>query len=188
MQGLSFTKALLSTTNMQVIAVYKSNAHYFSRQFNKTVTLSQTGPLEHVIKGERAHVIQIRFGPPIKEEEGPNSIPVGPLHRVFANAISPTFVQFYEDNAEWMEKSYGKNPHEWPSSIWNFGRVVRNAISHGGCINIDDKTAPTVTWYHLAYGPAQNKQLIIGTDFLFADLMILMFEMSDELDRLGRPI
>jgi hypothetical protein len=40
----------------------------------------------------------------------------------------------------------------------------------------------------LTYSPALNNKKIIGTDLGTADLLILLFEMSDTLDALGAPL
>ena len=188
MRALQFAHTLLSTQHMQPIVAYKSNAQFAARQFPLTLTLPQTGPLEQLLQGRRADVIQLRFGSPPAEAPlgSPRTVPVGTLHTVFANALSPTFVQFYEDNCKWVEKNVNSDVHKWPAA-WNFGRVIRNAMSHGGSINIDSKVAPNVSWHHLTYGHDQNKQRVIGTELYFTDLMILMIEMADDLDRANAP-
>ena len=49
------------------------------------------------------------------------------------NMIAPIFVEYYESFADWLFKNAGKQ-NSWPM-VWQFARVVRNSISHGGNIS-----------------------------------------------------
>ena len=69
--------------------------------------------------------------------------------------------------------------------VYNVGDFFSAECSQ---FNLNVHIPLVVSWYGLSYGPAQNKKIAIGTDLAFADILILMLEMSDELDRLGCPI
>jgi hypothetical protein len=72
--------------------------------------------------------------------------------------------------------------------ILDFCRVVRNSCSHGGSVLITGKRSRPVHWHQLTYSEADNGRVLIGGDFAMADVVILVFEASDELDKLGCPI
>ena len=75
----------------------------------------------------------------------------------------------------------------WPPLL-NFASVVRNAISHDGKVFFQtDNPAPS-QWYQLSYSYADHGKKIIGEELEFGDLLLLMFELSDELDKRNCPI
>ena len=43
-------------------------------------------------------------------------------------------------------------------------------------------------WYNLQYGPADNGKPVLFNDMALGDFIALLFEMSNELDKLGAPI
>jgi hypothetical protein len=120
------------------------------------------------------------------EAFGPN---LGALN---TRIITPLFVEFYEDARQWLEDEARKThkvQYVWTlwANVWQFGRIIRNALSHGaGRVDIRDETFVPITWHSITYGHAQNGQSI-WTDLSLADLVILVLEMNDELDRLGYP-
>jgi len=121
----------------------------------------------------------------------PESIPPGQklvtgLQKVIPMAFSPVFVEFFERHRPWLEND---RPSRWDwSPMMNFASVVRNALSHDGKIKIKGKNPAPAQWYHLSYGASDDGKEIISVDIEPADLVLLMFEMSDELDKLGCPI
>ena len=58
---------------------------------------------------------------------------------------------------------------------------------HGGKLNMSDLKARDVEWYQLKYGVKDDGRSIY-LDIGPGDFIILMFEMSDELDKAGCPI
>jgi hypothetical protein len=66
--------------------------------------------------------------------------------------------------------------------------MARNWIfHHQGVVNFENPKAPPVSWHHLTYGQADRGKLAVGGDLGFAEMVILIFELSDELDRLDCP-
>lgn len=103
-------------------------------------------------------------------------------------AYSAALVQLYEQNLQFLNDQFGKRDYKnWPN-FWNFVRAVRNSCSHGYKLRIDSKTAPAVTWHGVSYHNRQNGHDVIGGDFVFGDILVLMVEISEELDRLGCPV
>lgn len=95
--------------------------------------------------------------------------------------LTPFFTEFYENHVPLIREKFSGNPAEWPG-VWNFARVIRNAIAHGGSLAIDSPNAPVARWQSLVYGHEQNGRAIFGTDIAVGDLLILMFELSKQLD------
>ncbi len=102
--------------------------------------------------------------------------------------ISPIFVDFYERYRPWVESAYGKQSN-WPD-VFYFARLVRNAISHGGALHFTHDPKRTALWHHLSYDFGHHGTQIIGPRGAFspADLVFLMMDASDELDRIGCPM
>jgi hypothetical protein len=107
--------------------------------------------------------------------------------RSLLGAVSPVFVDFYEKHRSWMTATFGKHP-DWPP-LFRFAWMLRNFISHTeGRVRFNDPNIAPVTWHQLSYSPADNGRQVIGVDIDIADLVVLMFELSDELDRRGCPL
>ncbi|MFC3308420.1 hypothetical protein [Blastomonas aquatica] len=107
--------------------------------------------------------------------------------RLSSRLISPIFLMFYEQYSGWWKDKYNRDEKTWPE-IFRFGRVIRNAISHQMMISWDNDKISPVSWRGLRYSSADNKKEIIGFDLSMADIVFLMIDMSDELDRLGCPV
>jgi len=59
---------------------------------------------------------------------------------------------------------------------------------HGGAVNITDPKVRPVRWYNQSYDYRNAGTKIIGPPVMtFGDILVLLFEISDELDRLGCP-
>jgi hypothetical protein len=99
------------------------------------------------------------------------------IQGVHGSMIANAFVQYFEATRDAVENKYTKNTQVWPS-IWNFGRTVRNAFSHGGTVNIVNTNAAPVTWRTLTYGHAQNGRRLLYQDITSVELIILMREMD----------
>jgi len=65
----------------------------------------------------------------------------------------------------------------WPS-VWNFGRIIRNAFAHGGEINFSNPNASKVKWKTLAYDASFNGRNIMYNDITPVETIFLMDEMD----------
>ena len=158
-----------------------ANAGFESAQFDLTVEFPLVGPFECLLKNKTvlAHQIGVVGGRTAKPK--PNSPSFKGIHSM---VIIPLFVQFYEANADWLSGKFTADFKKWPQ-VWQFGRRVRDAASHGFKITIQDPKFKPVTWHRLSYGPSQHGRRIFDADLAFADIFILMVEMSDSLDSHG---
>lgn len=93
--------------------------------------------------------------------------------QTFGQALATSF---FEGHRNAIDGKFG-NIATWPP-VWNFARVVRNAMSHGGVINIQNPNAAPVHWNGLTYAPADNGRRILHTDLWPGDLMDLLIEMD----------
>ena len=65
---------------------------------------------------------------------------------------------------------------------------LENFISHSsGEVRFDNKNDPAVSWHHLRYSSKNEGTRVIGGDIDIAELIILLFEFGDALDREGCP-
>lgn len=102
---------------------------------------------------------------------------VGGLLHTMGQALGTNYFERYVG----IIKSHcGDDPCGWPS-VWNFARVVRNAMAHGGRIHFTSPNAKTVAWRGLSYGPSENDRHILHVDLWPGDLFDLLIEMDAEL-------
>lgn len=144
---------------------------------------SATVALVHGVKVKR---MEVEFSPANTITH--NDIDVADISIVILSVITPLYVDFFEKHRHWLKATYGGDAYAWPM-LFNFGRVIRNFISHhAGHVHFDNANAAPVTWHHLSYSPADEGKQVIGTDLALGDMIVLLFELSDELDRLGCPL
>jgi hypothetical protein len=117
--------------------------------------------------------------------------PAGPsihgVHSVSERLTCAIFSVFAERVCDWVRHNHDGDTKNWPPNI-NFGRVVRNAIVHGGKINFTNPNADPVSWRGLTFSPADNGIVAVNAGLLSGgDLIVLMLEMELELNALGAP-
>jgi hypothetical protein len=161
-----------------------ANAGFECAQFDLTVQFPLVGPVESLMRSKTilAHQISVVQGRTAKPVPGsPN------FKTIHSTIIIPLFVQFFENNREWLDQNISPDYRKWPAA-WQFARRIRDAASHKFKLSIDDPKFVPVTWHRLTYGPTENGRSIFELDLSFGDLFILMVEMSDSLDAHGAPI
>lgn len=142
------------------------------------------GAIETAFEGR--FPLYIEFGVQLREIEPPTGAPLHILGYVFLNFITPVFVEHFETHKREIIKKFG-TASNWPES-WRFGRVIRNAISHNGCIRIDGKNERPVLWHGREYSYADNETRILGPHLLISDIFLLMIDMDAHLKEGGDPI
>jgi len=106
-----------------------------------------------------------------------SAINLGVLENFMFGLGQSLITNFFEEQRDRLESHYGRVPN-WPN-VWNFARVVRNAMSHGGCITIRDQSR--VAWKGLSYSSADNGRKIVNVDIWPGDLFILVKELERAL-------
>jgi hypothetical protein len=158
---------------------------FMCNQFDRCVVFPFNGPIEQMLTNTIPEFFEFRID---DQPRGVDRKPgEWPLETMLTKVIVPFFVEFFEDHRPWLAANISKKFTQWPN-VWQFARIVRNAASHAGQVNTDDPAFVPVTWCGLTYGPAQNGRRIFGGDLALADIFILMLEMNDSLDALGRPV
>jgi hypothetical protein len=161
------------------------------RQFDAELRLPNGGVVETLIQSIPVNSIEIG----ILEKsfnfheagEGETLLRLGKnFTNIETKLITPFFVEFFEDYRPWIDANLSRDFTKWPND-WQFGRIVRNAAAHNA-VSINDQKFVPVNWYGLSYGPAQHGRPIFDSDMGLADIVILMIEMNDSLDKLGAPI
>jgi hypothetical protein len=156
-----------------------------SLQFPMEVRLASIAPVTSIAWDRPVSGVEIGF---FDATKGPNyQNEITGTKNVLMGLITPIYVDFYEKHRPWIGKTLGALD-KWPE-LFRFAWAVRNAISHhGGKINITDPKLRPVVWHKLSYDYHHAGTEIIGPVLALADMIILMFEISDELDRLKCPI
>lgn len=154
-------------------------------------------PMNSVITGVYPAFIDTKFVPhqpppiPTQRQASPFPIKLNTQTTMlsFMYLITPIFVDFWEKYRPWIEDNQPKGkPDLWENPL-NFARMVRNWISHHhGHVFFRYPAEPNVSWHGLSYSYADNGKKVIDGDLGMGDLIVLLFEISDTLDRLGCPV
>lgn len=135
----------------------------------------KTGKLPDIITFERS-----------EKKPPPESGDVPGIKSVNARIIGAIFAVFVDKANDWVRANVGTDYYNWPP-VSNFARVVRNAIVHGGTINLKDPKAH-VAWSGVEISAQNYGDYVLNSGKLsLGDLMLLMFNLEDELDALGAP-
>ncbi|ALU91518.1 hypothetical protein Hrubri_4373 [Herbaspirillum rubrisubalbicans M1] len=104
-------------------------------------------------------------------------IPLGAMNALMFNLGQSLGTNYFERNQPAVKAKFGDKAKTWPD-VWNFGRVVRNAMSHRGEITFTSPNADPVSWKGLTYSPSDNGRRILHTDIWPGDLFDLIIEMD----------
>lgn len=96
--------------------------------------------------------------------------------------ITAQFVSYFEEYRPIVEATYGDQPQNWPPA-WNFGRVVRNAFSHGGKIDIRNANATPVTWRGISYDYNSNCLELLFNDLGIVEIIYLLEDLDISLPK-----
>ena len=120
------------------------------------------------------------------KEPAPRGVNASGMENISTRIVAAEFALFVETAFEWLR--HKKKPIEdWPQAS-NFARIVRNAIVHGGRINIDNPNSIGGSWRNLHYDYRSKGRAILNTgDLSIGDLIILMLEVEEDLNTLGAP-
>lgn len=101
----------------------------------------------------------------------------------YYDVVAAQFVVFFEEHYLTMKQDCNFD-YTKMNKVWSFGRRIRDAISHGDRVTINDPKFVPVSWYGKEYGHAQNGR-VLSSDFTAGDLIVLMCEMERALPRTG---
>lgn len=136
------------------------------------------------LTGEIPDVINIMTNEKGPEPQGEDVLG---LKSVLTRVTCAQFSVYAEAACDWVKRNVSSAVHSWPPTI-NFGRVVRNAIVHGGTINIPSPRSPAVSWRGLTYSHQSfGREIINKGDLSLGDLIVLMLEIEIELNGIGAP-
>jgi hypothetical protein len=158
-----------------------------SKQFPVLVRMPVGAPIYAALTmPDQQPTYQVTFAP---YQPMPAAAPTtAALANLFQWAFSALLVLFYERNRPWIQATFGNETNNWPD-LWRFAWTMRNAATHhAGKFNMHDETRPSVVWNDLSYNHRNHGQQILGKDLSVADILILLFEMSDDLDARGAPL
>jgi hypothetical protein len=156
-----------------------------SRHFDVAIHIPTLGPIESALADQRPSRIEIflKKSPTLPSQSSGSSEALFPLLGFVASIV---FVNFYEANLSWLQTNFTKEAKNWPT-LFAFCRVIRNFIAHRGCVDFYPNAKPA-SWRHISYSPSDQGRRVIGTEFQYPEILLLMIEMSEELDRLKAPL
>ena len=120
------------------------------------------------------------FADEIEYEEESIQIPLdaqlklGILEKPLYTIGSNMFGNYFESFKQVIAKEFGPKGN-WPDE-WNFGRVVRNAVFHDGCVSLSPNEK--ATWRGLTYTHSDNSKKLMNGDLWPADLIYLIMDMD----------
>lgn len=137
----------------------------------------RTGKLPHIITFERSEKM-----PPPEGGDVPG------LKSVNSRITAAIFAVFAARANDWVKLNYSTAYDKWPP-VSNFARIVRNAISHGGTVNLNSDKSVGGSWRGVEISYHDNgRQLINAGQLSIGDLVLLMLELDAELNDLGAPL
>lgn len=155
------------------------------RAANADIALPLRGFAEGAINGYAPDEIMVRYEQKAPPPDGTN---IPGMEGLTGRVVSAIFSLYVERGNDWMRRTTGKSVTDWPPTS-NFCRVVRNAIVHGGTINLNSETAVGGEWRHLKYDYRHNGKAILNDgDLSIGDLIVLMLEMERDLIALNAPV
>lgn len=108
---------------------------------------------------------------------------VSKVQPIMVRLIADAFLSYYASHVKAVESRWGTvEKGNWPT-VWQFGRVIRNAIAHDGKICFDSKKAPPVHWHNLRYSREDNdlKRQLLYDEITGVELILLMEDMDSVL-------
>jgi hypothetical protein len=178
--GIASTYVVEGKVDLTTISFVTLECH----QYPTEIRIPFVGPLEIALKNLEPDGIEIDF---VAKTTPTKTFAVksSGFKKVIGSVIGSLLSDFYEANKDWLKGNVSTDPYNWPP-VWNFARIVRNAVAHDGAIYFKSPTAAPVKWYNLQYSPADNTKSVLYMSA--GDLIALMFEMSNELEKLKAPI
>jgi hypothetical protein len=99
-------------------------------QFKQRMRMPLVGPIEGIIANQITPSISLTIENRLATTDDGSHSPSIKTESLIVNMTAPVFVDYFERYRPWLESNTGKIDL-WPSII-QFGRMVRNAASHGG--------------------------------------------------------
>jgi hypothetical protein len=156
------------------------------RQFPIVVAIPCNGPIYLALRNDpRVPNYQVTFGSKEDSASEPARHSTMRLSNLQNNVFTSQLIIFWARHSEWIQDTY-KRPDDFPP-VLRFLWVMRGCAAHGGLYNYNDAKRPPVIWHNLAYTSADVGRHVFGQDLSGADILVLLFEAADELDRLGAP-
>lgn len=104
-------------------------------------------------------------------------VTTGAIAEIFEGLAQAMFTGYWETNLKAIEAVHGKRKAgNWPA-VLRFAAVVRDAMSHGGTLNMFPAVQP-VSHFGLNYDSTMNGKKIIHNDLTCADIFYLMLEID----------
>lgn len=137
-------------------------------------------PFIGIIENKPSDTVEFTVYPPLSVpmKNIPNAHIVNQPVLFQQKIIGAAFSNFFESNRDKIEAKFG-NTSSWPNE-WNFGRIIRNAYSHGGEIYFSNSSAPAVSWRGITYSPSDNGKSI-HLDIYLPEIIELMKDMQNFL-------
>lgn len=151
-------------------------ASFDAKQANARLNWAPAPLLRTVCANRKPSTIE--FDEAHNDLSGAGALNLGAIDPLLFSFGQSLITNYYERYLAEIEGKWGNDRTRWPG-VWNFGRVLRNAMSHGGRIDFRNKNASSVKWRGLIYSPADEGRLVLHTDLWPGDLYYLLREMDE---------
>lgn len=144
---------------------------------NLSLSYAPGAILSEIAQNRLPSTIQMVEGPRTAvSPEDPSSLTI--VVELSISLIGSTLIRYYESVIPAVRNRFGTDSTNWPG-VWNFGRVIRNALAHhGGRINFDNSRAQPVSWKSLTFSPADNGRQVMFVDITTTEVILLMEDMD----------
>lgn len=105
-------------------------------------------------------------------------MPTG-VQRLTAGLFAQAFIAYYESIVTSIVARFGSDAEAWPE-VLKFARMIRNAVGHGGKLEIRNPRA-TVSWRGLSLNSTNNGEALMYQHLACGDLILLMLDADNAL-------
>lgn len=149
-----------------------------AKHLNAKVRVPLYGPIETAILGHEPNRIDITI---VANKDVERSYPhtIDGLQQFIDFIFKPFVVSYHEAYKSEIEKRYPAGRNHWPAA-WQMSWAVRNAVSHGGSVFANSKSAnaKVVSWKGIEHRPEDDEHTPILSRINGGDLLILLTEME----------
>lgn len=178
------TFSALTIGGSKVLFAAPQMARFACRAGDVDIIAPLNGFDDTLASGKIPEVIKLICNQKMPEPDEEHSIPG--LKSVIARIIAAIFAVFANKANDWVKKNISTDYYNWPP-VSEFARVVRNAIVHGGTINLKDPQIKAC-WLGVEFSAANYGEPVLNAGKLsLGDLILVMLNLEEELDSLGAP-
>lgn len=159
----------------------EATGHFYGVESGLEVYFYLDGVFEAAMKGSPPEQIKLIIRE--KEDPGPPQFKTAGFESLSLRVHLALFALLFDRWHDWLKDNKMTDYGAWPP-VAAFCRMVRNAAVHGGTLNMSANSPHKAAWRGLHYDASSRGRTVWGNDLGPADLIVLMIELTDEMEEL----